>query len=350
MQAFRPDTRARRGRRSTGAWFTVVLCGVTLSIGGCGRRSTLPAALSDQDFWGLIEALSEPAGAFTLSDNVVSNEPHYADTVRLLRPSGGAYIGVGPEQNFTYIAGLRPAMAFIIDIRRENLDLQLLYKALFALSSDRADFVSLLFSRPRPAGLDSRATVDEIFERFDTVAPSFEQFTRTAALVRQRLRITHGLPLTEADVEWIDRVLRAFYADGPKIDYYGTRVVDAVRPSYRQLMTAKDIFGRSRSFLANEDGFRFVKELQSRNLILPVVGDFAGRSTIRRVGDHLRAHGERVHTFYGSNVGVYLNSQQTYAFCANLATLPATSRAWFIDSDGMRTLASKLRACAAPAK
>jgi len=118
--------------------------------GGCLRRSSLPASLADRDFWSLIETLSEPAGAFTLSDNVVSNEPHYADTIHWLRPGGGAYVGVGPEQNYSYIVGLRPAMAFVIDIRRENLDLHLMYKALFELATDRADFVSRLFSRPRP--------------------------------------------------------------------------------------------------------------------------------------------------------------------------------------------------------
>ena len=117
------------------------------------------------------------------------------------------------------------------------------------------------------------------------------QYSKNATLVRERLRVTHGLPLTQADIEWIERVLRAFYADGPKIDYYGSRAVDAVRPSYRQLMTATDRFRRSRSFLATEDRFRFVKDLQSRNLIVPVVGDFAGPSAIRRVGDYLRAHG-----------------------------------------------------------
>ncbi len=105
-------------------------CAIVLSMvlamgGGCMPRSSLPASLADRDFWSLIETLSEPAGTFTLSDNVVSNEPHYADTVHWLRPGGGAYVGVGPEQNFSYIVGLRPAMAFVIDIRRENLDLHL---------------------------------------------------------------------------------------------------------------------------------------------------------------------------------------------------------------------------------
>jgi hypothetical protein len=337
--------RHRRGRGTTSAWLALVLCSVLLSNSACFRRSTLPAALSDRELWALIEALSEPAGAFTLSDNVVSNEPHFAEAVRWLRPAGGAYIGVGPEQNFSYIAGLRPAMAFIIDIRRENLALHLLYKALFELSTDRADFVSRLFSRPRPAGLGSTASVDDIFGQYDGVSPSPELYSRNAALVRDRLLTTRGLPLPQTDLDWIDRALKAFYADGPKIDYYGSRPVESVRPSYRQLMTAKDLTGQARSFLATEERFRFVKELQSRNLIVPVVGDFAGPSAVRRVGDYVREHGDRIRAVYGSNVGVYLTNEQTRAFCWNLATLPATSQTWFIDGRVVQLLTAKLRAC-----
>ena len=143
----------------------VVVLSVVALAGSACRRSTLPDALTDRDFWSVIETLSEPAGAFTLSENFVSNEPHFADTVRRLRASGGAYIGVGPEQNFSYIARVRPRIAFIIDIRRENLALLLLYKALFELSTDRADFVSRLFSRPRPPTLKSNADVEEIFRQ-----------------------------------------------------------------------------------------------------------------------------------------------------------------------------------------
>ena len=51
------------------------------------------------------------------------------------------YVGVGPEQNFTYIVALKPKMAFIVDVRRGNFDFHLIYKALFELSADRADFV-----------------------------------------------------------------------------------------------------------------------------------------------------------------------------------------------------------------
>jgi hypothetical protein len=301
--------------------------------------------MGDRDFWSLIETLSEPAGTFTLSDNLVSNEPDFAERVRRLQPAGGVYIGVGPEQNFSYIVGLRPAVAFIIDIRRENLNLHLLYKALFELSTDRADFVSRLFSRPRPAGLGSASSIKDIFMRYDRVAPSSALYRQNAELVRQRLLTTRGLPLAQTDLDWINRAFSAFYAEGPGIDFWGSRTGDVVRPSYRALMTAEDRTGQNRSFLATEEGFRFVRDLHSRNMIVPVVGDFGGPRAILRVGDYVRAHADRIHAFYGSNVGVYLTSQQTRAFCRSLATLPAAPDAWFIESNGMRTLAAKLRAC-----
>lgn len=334
---------ARRAFRS--AWLGLILsCGVAFGA-ACARQSTLPAALSDREFWALSEALSEPAGTFTISDNFVSNEPHVAENVRRLRRTGGVYIGVGPEQNFSYIARLRPAMAFIVDIRRENRDLHLLYKALFDLSADRADFVARLFSRPRPDALASSASAEEIFRRFDRVAPSAQEYSRTAALVRERLLGTRGLPLSQPDLDWIDRALKAFYDDGPEIQFWGSRPVHGARPTYRELMTAEDATGQPRSFLATEDEFGFVKDLQSRNLIVPVVGDFGGASAIQRVGDYVRQRNEVVHAFYGSNVGVYLSRQQARAFCRNLETLPAAPRASFIERDGVRTLASKLSAC-----
>ena len=339
-------------RHLTSALLAVALCSVTL-VGAACRRSTIPAALNDHEFWSLIEALSEPAGTFTHSANLVSNEPHFPEVVRRLTPSRGAYIGVGPEQNFTYVAALRPAIAFIIDIRRENLSLHLLYKALFEMSADRVDFVSRLFSRPTPRGLTAAASVDEIFDQFEHAPISPQHYDRTLALVRDRLMVTHKLPVSQEDLYWIEHVLKTFYTDGPRIDYYGSRSLETVRPSYRQLMTAKDFDGRSRSFLGSEGSFAFVKDLQSRNMIVPVVGDFGAVGTngaMRRVGEYVRAHHDRIHAVYGSNVAVYLTNQQAFAFCENLGTLPAASRAWFIDGVGMRSLDSRLRACVAETK
>src|SRR5678809_93089 len=111
---------------------------------------TLPASLSDQEFWKLITDLSEPGGNFVF-EMYMSNEESFQeilpDLLKRVQP-GGVYLGVAPEQNFTYIAALHPKMAFIVDIRRENMIEMLMYKALFEMSPNRADFLSRLFSRP----------------------------------------------------------------------------------------------------------------------------------------------------------------------------------------------------------
>jgi hypothetical protein len=317
-------------------------CAVVLTA--CGWKRSAPPSLTDAEFWSLIETVSEPPGTFDISDNLVSNEPHVAENARRLGASGGVYIGVGPEQNFSYIARVRPAMAFIVDIRRENRTLHFFYKALFELSSDRADFVARLFSRARPAGLDSGSGVAEIFERFDAVPPSAEQLKWNTSVVRKWLLETRHLTLDAADLAWIDRIFRAFHDNGPAIQFWQARNTEPA-PSYRRLMTMPDNTGFARSFLASEDDFRFVKDLQARNMIVPVVGNFAGPTALTRVGAAARARKYDVTVFYGSNVGVYLTREQTRAFCRNLADLPAADGALFIERDGVQRFTAKLTAC-----
>src|SRR5204863_2399383 len=139
--------------------------------------------------------------------------------VRLLRPVGGAYIGVGPEQNFSYIAEVQPSMAFVVDIRRENRDLHLLYKALFELSVDRPDFVSRLFSRQPMRQLDAGSSVEDLFAAFDGSPPDSALHETNRSLVRQRLQDHHRFPLAPEDLDSIDVTLGVFYVNGPQIHY-----------------------------------------------------------------------------------------------------------------------------------
>jgi hypothetical protein len=306
---------------------------------------TLPAQLSDEAFWRLSAELSEPPGVFTHSDNLVSNEPFLVHNVRQLRPRGGVYIGVGPEQNFSYIARIEPAMAFVVDIRQENRDLHLMYKALFESSADRAEFVSRLFSRERPAGLGSRASANELFEALAGAKPSETLRDATARDVRHRLLDVHGWPLAPDDLAAIDYALNAFYQDGPDIQYGRSRPESEPSPSYRTLMTARDVRGLQRSYLATEDAFAAVKDLHARNLIVPVVGDFGGPNALTRVGDYIRRQGSHVAAFYASNVEVYLSNRQVVSFCTSLERLPWDSRTWFIGSRGLQPLEAKLKTC-----
>ena len=319
--------------------------GSQTACGSASDEPTLPSRLSDEEFWRLSTDLSEPPGVFKHSENLVSNEPLFVYTIRLLRPRGGVYIGVGPEQNFSYIARLQPEMAFIVDIREQNRSLHLMYKALFEASADRAEFVSRLFARPRPPGIDADTSVHNLFMAFAGVRGEASLYDANARLVRERLLETHGFPLTPYDLEWIDYALKAFSTDGPDIHYARSRPGDTPEPSYRALMTATDLGGESRSYLASEEAFAFVKDLHARNLIVPVVGDFGGASALQRLSDYIRQRGGTVSAFYSSNVEVYLNRQQAARFCENLRTLPTESGTSFIGSKGVRPLSSKFETC-----
>jgi hypothetical protein len=296
----------------------------------------LPAQLTDREFWTLIEDLSEPNGTFR-SDNLLSNELRYQHVIPdLLRRSvpGRAYVGVGPEQNFTYIAAIKPAIAFVVDIRRGNLNLHLLYKALFELSVDRAELVSLLFSRPRPKGLTARSTAAEIFAAYATVQSEEGLYTQTAAAVRHRLLTVHGFNLGDEDQRGLEHIFRAFFTFGPGIQYSPFGLGGAtVQPTYADLMAATDDRGASRGFLSSEEAFAVVKALEHRNLIVPVVGNFAGPKAMRAVGAYLRQHGAIVSAFYVSNVEEYLRRDSMWRdFCDNVSSLPRDEASVFIRS------------------
>jgi hypothetical protein len=300
----------------------------------------LPSRLSDREFWDLSVALSEPDGFFR-SENLVSNEHTFQyiipRLVQQVRP-GGVYLGVAPDQNFTYIVATRPRMAFILDVRRGNLLQHLLYKALIELSADRADFVARLFSKPRPPGLTKRSTVGDIFTAFAQVATSEAMFKRQAIEVIDWLTRRHGFPLSSSDREGIETIFFAFFWEGPSLRYTslsgpGGPGRGAGFPTYEELMMQTDWEGVPRSYLASESHFTALKAMQEKNLIVPVVGNFAGPRALRAIGDYVRSRDAVVSTFYVSNVEQYLYQDGRFdEFARNVALLPIDSRSTFVRS------------------
>ena len=339
-------TRRRTRPPLAGAALAAALLLACAWPGACRSRSTLPHALTDSEFWTLTTALSEAPGTFTHSDNLVSNESHIVYIAPSVQPRGGVYIGVGPEQNFTYIAAVRPAMAFIVDIRAENRSLHLLYKALFELSRDRADFIFKLFAREMPAAARGERSVRTLFALCAAARPLRGVRDETGRRIREHLLTTRNYTLSAADLQWIDYALDAFYTDGPEIHYARSLPRDPAGPSYRSLMTTPDVFGEYGSYLSSDDKFTFVKRLQERNLIVPLVGDFAGPAALRGVANYVREHGAVVTAFYGSNVDVYLNREKSARYCGNLASLPYNWSTFMISPRGRQMLRARLEACA----
>jgi hypothetical protein len=309
-----------------------------------------PTQLTNEEFWKLSSSLSEVDGEFR-SDNLLSNELGFQYVIPELLQSaqqGRVYMGVGPEQNFTYIAALKPAMAFIIDIRHGNLDVHLLYKALFELSANRSEFVSKLFSRKPMSGFTPQTTGRELFTFYSSSERSKELYDANLKAILDHLKTNRAFPLSAGDLEGIEWAFSNYYQFGPAISY-GSSTSVATAPAivgvqgigrrggggtnYADLMMATDGAGKERSYLANDDNFMVLKNLETRNLLIPVVGDFGGPKAIREVGKYLKGVNAMVSAFYLSNVEQYLNSDgKTGDFLASVATLPIDETSRFIRS------------------
>jgi hypothetical protein len=318
---------------------------------GHSLASPVPSQLTDQQFWSLSRDSSEEDGFFR-SDNLLSNETTFQYIIPDLQKTakqGRVYMGVGPEQNFTYIAALKPAMAVIVDIRHGNLDVHLMYKALFEIAKDRAEFVSLLFSRKRPDGLTAQSSARQIFSAYLVADGSKELFEANLKAIEEQLTKKHGFPLTAGDLDGIRWALSNFYQYGPSINYNSSlssnvppAIVGATggfgggrggnnNVNYATLMMADNGNGQNLSYLASEESFQFLKDLETRNMLVPVVGDFGGDKAIRAVGKYLKSQDATVSAFYLSNVEQYLVQDGKWdQFCGNVGTLPLDETSTFI--------------------
>jgi hypothetical protein len=322
------------GALTTMAAAAIAVMAWALAPGVIAARQTLPDKLSDQEFWRLSEEFSEPNGSFR-SDNLVSNElafPSIIPGITSRVKPGGVYMGVGPEQNFHYITVIRPKMAFITDVRRGNLHLHLMYKALFEMSADRAEFVARLLTKTRPASLGAQSSAADLMNTYwDLPSNNDAAYKANLQAIDDQLVKKHGLPLSKDDLDGIEYVFHAFYWFGPSITYSSSaNGTSGGRTTWADLMMSNDGRGNG-SFLATEQSFAFLKDFETRNLLVPVVGNFAGPKALRAVGQYVRDHGAIVAAYYLSNVEQYLTQDGIWTnFCANVATMPLDASSTFI--------------------
>ena len=346
-------------RRTLTVFVSALLLALAIPLAG-RSADTLPASLTDREFWSLTQQLSEPNGYFVSRsgspDNLLSNEMQISTVAAALAkevPPAGVYLGVGPEQNFTYIVAMKPKIAFVTDIRRGNLDLHLVYKALFEMSANRSEFVARLFSRKPVATLARTASAAELMKAYSSAAPVPDAaFAANLKSIVDLLTTKHGYALTADDRTNIDHVYRAFFKFGPEINYTSSINGGYGRfNSYAAVMSSVDYrTGEDRVYLATEENFALVKSMESKNLIVPIVGDFAGPKALRAVGSWVKAHGAIVTAFYVSNVEDYLERNGVWnAFCANVAMLPVDRASIFIRPNrggSFSPIAAETAACA----
>jgi len=306
----------------------LALASVASTVGSSGKDHKQFAALSAR--------LSEPGGYFD-SDNLISNETSYLHVLNKMKDlgvSGGVYLGVGPDQNFTYIARVRPKVAIIIDIRRDNLLQHLLFKSLFARAHNRIEYMCLFFGKPFPKtrGWEQR-TIKELADYIDNTPCDAAEFERTVKATREEVQKL-GLVLSASDLETITKIQRAFFEAGLDIRYSSyNRPPRNIYPTYRELLFERDLNGNQQNYFNLEEDFQFLKKMEDQDLIIPVVGDLSGNQALKNIAQYIAEIKEKLSAFYVSNVEFYLQRQGTYdRFYANLKAIPTDNKSVLIRS------------------
>jgi hypothetical protein len=291
--------------------------------------------LSATEFSRIVREFSEEGGYFR-SDNFTSNETsylHVIDKLRQLGATGGAYIGVGPEQNFTYIAKVRPRIAFIVDIRRQAIIQHLMYKAVFHLSPTPAQFLSCLLSRPLPKEKVPAADtpVNELLTYFGNTLADDKAYTVNLDAIRKTIQEEFQFPLSETDRQSLEYVYKSFRTEGLDISYRMSNFSNNSFPTLGEIIAGTDLNGKPGNFLASSEDYNFIRNMHRKNLIIPVVGDFGGKKALAAVGEYLRKNSLTVTAFYTSNVEQYLFGSDSFAaFANNIKHLPITDKSLFI--------------------
>ena len=317
----------------------VVLSTVLVACNLSGAQiAAQQAPIPVSEFSRMIQEFSEPGGFFH-SDVFTSNETSYLQVSGKLKEmgvSGGAYLGVAPEQNFTYIAKVRPSIAFIIDIRRQAIIQHLMYKALFHLAQNRAQFLALLFSRPMPPPeLGKDESLQQLLDYISAAQGTSQAYRQNLANIRGAIVEGFRFPMTPEDLKSLEYVYNAFWRGNLRIGSRGASSANGYGyggfPTLRDLVLETDLDGNRGNFLAHEADYQFVRKLQEQNRIIPVVGDFGGPKAIKAIANYLRKNGYTVSAFYTSNVEQFLFQENVFdQFADNVGALPTTEKSVLI--------------------
>jgi hypothetical protein len=339
----------RRPERSEGPAFRALAALALTIAAACGGPriievrtappppDTAPRVAPESLYGKTFLRLSEPAGYFP-SENVVSNETsylHVLDAMRREGVKGGAYIGVGPDQNFSYIAAIRPEVAFMFDIRRDAMIEHQLFKAVFAMSRNRLEYLSILLAKPVPANVAAwkDSSINAIVRLIDTTNASVE-FAKSSEIDIENRARHFGIPLSDNDIGVLALYRSAFIRFGLDVQYSSLNgSMMSSMPAWRDLLVEVDRSGKQLNYLAADSLFQFVKTMEAENRIIPVTGNAGGTVALRQLGDEIRTRGLVVSAIYMSNVEQYLWRDGLFnAFADNVKMLPRNEKSVMIRS------------------
>jgi len=279
--------------------------------------------LSNKEFENAMNDISEKDPGTYVTSNRVHNEGSYLQvpftSLLKLDIQNKAYIGVATDQNYSYIAKLKPGIAFIIDIQRPVMLQHLLYKALFTMAESRVDFARLLLNR-------TGNSIDEIIDSKESKEKT--EVEKTAEKIITLLDKDYGIDLSEEDKRIIKEIYLDFYLNGA----YITCGTGPGNVPFKELIRQTDTSGQKGHYLWSDEDFAFLKNMSEKNLIIPLVGDFAGTKCISELGKWLKKRKLKVGIFYTSSVEYWIGERKNNfavwsIWISNLKALPWSENA-----------------------
>jgi hypothetical protein len=326
---------SRRALFGLGLTLLLVFAATTTPWTGEQPRAATDIQISVEQFGRYIDQWSEPEGYFD-SDNFISNETSYLHVIddlhQRVKP-GGVYIGVGPDQNLSYIAHTRPMLAIITDIRRQNMLEHLWFKTLFAMASNRVEYLALLVSRQIPP-VKPDASLEQILDAVRRSPTTEKLLQKNVAAINALLTDKYKLKMSADDLSKIEYVARTFWEQNLDLRFSSLGRGNALNyPTFEEMILETDRQNHHQNYLSSEDLFQWMKKFESENRLIPIVGDFAGPHALKTAGAFLKSNGLHVSAFYTSNVEFYLFGQPAWTrFVANVRSLPIADDSIFIRS------------------
>lgn len=328
-----------RYRHSSARVWLFALC-LACVAWGCQKRERGPDLESQSgdesthaEFGALIARLSEPGGNFG-RPAPISNERNFTLPLPELSQranEGGVFVGVGPEQNLTFIAAMNPTLAFVVDIRRDNMLLHLLFRSMFIEARTADEWLRLCLGRELPkrsnasqpeAPVPASATAggaEALIRNINSAVPNPQVHAGLLARTLTRMRDEWQVPLEAGDESALARMLHAFFEHGLNLRDGRHKTS---KPTFEALLRSTDSNGVERHFLADPNAFERVRQLELAGRIVPLVGDFAGEKTFAGLAAHLNQQSLRVSAVYASNVEEFLSSESLPRWRRNLSGLP----------------------------
>jgi hypothetical protein len=245
------------------------------------------------------------------SDCFVTSEDSYNDVLVRRGPadgmSTGAYVGVGPDQNFIYAGVLRPRLVLIVDARMDNLLEHLVFKLLMERAETPLEYLAALFSRDLPPGPAVVGPGPEpLLAAFDALPVSAASHESTVKWIKAEL-LRRWAPLAPY-LDRIDYLCGEFYTRQLDITSVSARLLanlDFV-PTLREVIRARETHGVNLHYLTDPGRYYYVRSLQVEDRIIPVLGNLLSPRSVVQVNDLLRQSGEAVSHLYLSNLEEFL--------------------------------------------